>query len=170
MGYTLVVPYELELALGASGLSELAKQYPSIQFIATNITDTDTTDDLFLDHSIVTVDGITIGLFGVVDPDLQDVLGKSSLEDFSFESPLDTAERATEELRAAGVDAVIMLSNLHPRDNALVAREVEGIDAIVADLHVRWSPEDITTTVELPARPLSPVSYTHLTLPTNREV
>ena len=101
MGYTLVVPYELELALGASGLSELAKQYPSIQFIATNITDTDTTDDLFLDHSIVTVDGITIGLFGVVDPDLQDVLGKSSLEDFSFESPLDTAERATEELRSA---------------------------------------------------------------------
>jgi hypothetical protein len=155
LGYTLVVPYELELALGASGLSALSKQYPSIQFIATNITNTDTTDDLFLDHAIVTVNDVSIGLFGIIDPELQDVLGKSSLEDFSFESPLDSAEQATEELRAAGVDAVIMLSNLHPRDNALVAREVEGIDAIVADLHVRWSPEDITTTVELPARPLS---------------
>ena len=95
---------------------------------------------LFIERHVVEVDGIKIGFFGIVDPDLRDLLAKSVLADFTFEDPVDAAARETTTLRADGVDAVVMLSNLHPRDNALVSREMMELDAIVADLHVRWAP------------------------------
>ena len=112
-------------------------------------------EELFLSERIVQVGAVRIGFFGIVDPELQEVMGRSVLADFQFEAPLGAATRATADLRRAGVDAVVMLSNLHPRENAYVAREALGIDAIVADLHVRWSPEAVKTSVELPNRPLS---------------
>lgn len=155
LGYTLVVPYELELALGVSGLSALASDYPQVEFLATNVSVAGAEEELFLSERIVQVGAVRIGFFGIVDPELQEVMGRSVLADFQFEAPLDAATRATADLRRSGVDAVVMLSNLHPRENAYVAREVLGIDAIVADLHVRWSPEAVKMSVELPNRPLS---------------
>lgn len=153
MGYTIVVPYELELSLKRDGLAALQAEFPDIRFLAANVRTTLPSGELLRPQWIVDVDGAKVGFFGIVDPDLKGVLAKASLQDFTFESPVEAAARATAGLRAAGADAVVMLSNLHPRDNALVAREVAGIDAIVADLHVRWSPESVVTSVELPGRP-----------------
>jgi 2',3'-cyclic-nucleotide 2'-phosphodiesterase (5'-nucleotidase family) len=153
MGYSLAVPFEFELALGASALGQLRDEFPEISFLAANVQATE--GELFEVHRIVEVAGVRLGLFGIVDPDVQGQLPRATLADFTFESPLDAAVREVRTLREAGVDAIVALSNLHPSDNAMLANGVGGIDVIVADLHERWSPEALRTEVELPDRPRS---------------
>jgi hypothetical protein len=147
-----VVPYELELALGASGLAELAEEFPSIRLLTTNLK-TPKANPLLQASEIRNVGGARVGFLGLVDPELRALLAKSALDDFTFEDPVAAANREVAALRSAGVEAVIALSNLHRRDNGLLAREVAGLDAVVADLHVRWSPEQVRTGVALPGRP-----------------
>jgi len=153
LGYHMVVPYELELALGGTGLADLASRFPQIRLLASNVKARSAKGPPIVSRHIVEIAGVRIGLIGLVDPDLKGLLAKSALADFAFEAPVPAAVREIAALRQEGVQAVIALSNLHPRDNNYVAREVAGVDAIVADLHVRWSPEDIETVVDLPGRP-----------------
>ena len=153
LGYGLVVPFEFELALGKQGLAAIAREFTGLRLLASNVKAKDA--PLLEPQRIIEVDGVKIGLIGLVDPDIRGQLPHATLADWVFESPVDAADRETKALRRAGVSAVIALSNLHPRDNALVARDVKGIDAILADLHVRWSPETVRTQVELPDRPRS---------------
>jgi hypothetical protein len=154
LGYQLVVPYEFELALGAPALAALRKEHAGLTWLASNLKAAGA-PGLLQPRHIVDVDGVRIGFIGLVDPDLAGLLSRASLQAFTFEAPVVAAAREAAELRRAGAQAVVALSNLHPRDNNRVAREVSGIDAIVADLHVRWSPEAIHTRVEMPDRPRS---------------
>ncbi|QCC47132.1 bifunctional metallophosphatase/5'-nucleotidase [Halobellus limi] len=78
-------------------------------------------------HTIETVDGVRIGLFGVTDPatpSLNPMAGE-----LQFTDPYDAAEAAVSELRAAGVDRVVALSHLGSGDDEL-ARRVD-VDAIL---------------------------------------
>lgn len=153
LGYSLSVPFEFELALGAAGLGDLKRQFPSISFLAANVKAKDAS--LLEPRRVVLVEGVKLGLIGVVDPDVRGQLPRERLGDYTFEAPLDAVQREVQALRLLGADAIVALSNLHPRDNAVLARDVQGLDAIVADLHVRWSPESLRTDVELPDRPAS---------------
>jgi len=153
MGYSLSVPYEFELALGAAGLDSLRARFPGIRFMAANVKAKDST--LFERSRLVEVNGVKIGLLGLVDPTIRGELPRQVLDDFTIGVPLDAARREVRALRLAGAEAVVALSNLEPADNAVIASEVAGIDAIVADLHVRWSPEAVRTEVNLPDRPRS---------------
>ncbi len=137
LGYSLAVPFEFELALGAEALGELNNQFPQIRFLAANVKAKEN-PDLFEAHRMVEIGGVKLGLFGIVDPDVRGQLPRATLDDYTFESALDAARREA-----------------HPRDNATIAHDVAGIDAIVADLHVRWSPESMRIEVELPDRPRS---------------
>ena len=153
LGYEIVVPFEFELGLGASALLDLKKQFASLSFLAANIKTK--TPGLLEVTRIVTAGGARFGLIGLVDPSVKSALPRRALEDWTFEDPIATAARETQALRLAGVDAVIALSNLSPQQNADISRRVAGIDAIVADLHVRWSPESLRVQVDLPDRPYS---------------
>ena len=153
LGYSTVVPYELELGLGAKGLAGVAAQFPGIRFLAANVRAKDST--LFEPRRIIEVGGVKLGLLGLVDPNIRAGLPRSTLADFVFSLPEVAARREAAALRLAGADAVVALSNLDPADNAVIASRVTGIDAIVADLHVRSSPENVRTEVRLPDRPRS---------------
>ncbi len=153
MSYSLVVPFEFELALGAEELAQLKEEFPEIGFLAANVKAQD--PGLFETRRIIDVAGVKLGLFGLVDLAVQGQLPRAELTDYTFESPIDAAEREVRALRTEGADAVVALSNLHPRDNAALAQDVSGIDVIVADLHERWSPESMRTEVALPDRPRS---------------
>lgn len=151
LGYSVVVPFESELALGADGLRALRTEYPEITLLAANVR---LGDSLTLTPSqIVTRLGRRVGLVGLVNPTLRDRLPRTILAQLTFEPPAAAARREVARLRAAGVDAVVVLSNLDPGENAVLAQEVPGIDAIVADLPVRAAPEAVRLRVELPDRP-----------------
>ena len=151
LGYSVVVPFESELALGAEGLRALRREYPDIAVIAANVTFGDSAT--LTRSQIVTRRGRRLGLVGLVNPTLRDRLPRSVLGSLTFEPPATAARREIARLRAAGAEAVIVLSNLDPGEHAVLAQDVPGIDAIVADLPTRAAPEAVRLRVELPDRP-----------------
>ena len=153
LGYEIVVPFEFELGLGASALADLKKEFGGFGFLAANLQTK--TAGLIEPTRVVTIGGARFGLVGLVDPAIKGSLRGRVLGDWTFEDPVSAVTREVRRLRLSGVDAVIVLSNLPPHLNAEVAQRVSGIDAIVADLHVRWSPESVRVRVDLPDRPYS---------------
>ena len=168
LGYTVSVPFELELGLGAKALAKLHEEFPGLSLFAANVRVADTSrsaraadatrprdadTSLFISRRIVGTGTVRIGLIGLVNSNVRDRLPRAVLRDFKFESPVTSARREVAWLRAEGATAVVVLSNMDPADNAMLATEVPGIDAIVADMPVRWALETTRTRVELLERP-----------------
>jgi hypothetical protein len=151
LDYSVIVPYEAELSLGVAALDSVRATQPEIVTLGSNVHGGPT--GLMMPRLIVTSGRLKIGLVGLVSPRLADRLPRKILSQYTFEPPDVAAKREVSKLRDAGADAVIVLSNMDPAENAAVAERVDGIDAIVADLPVRWSPEVIHQRVELPDRP-----------------
>ena len=151
IGYRIVVPFEFELSLGAEGLRRLRQEFPEVTLLAANVGVGDTTT--FVRSRIVTLGGQRVGVIGLVNAGIRDRLPRAVLSAYTFEAPTPVARREVARLRAAGAQAVVVLSNLDPSDNALLAQEVPGVDAIVADLPVRAAPEAMRLRVDLPDRP-----------------
>jgi NAD(P)-dependent dehydrogenase (short-subunit alcohol dehydrogenase family) len=153
LGYSLSVPFEFELSLGAAGLRQVRDEFPGMAFLAANVRAEDSL--LFTPHQVVQVEAVRIGLFGLVNPTVREQLPRSILDDFTFEDYQDAAQRAVKELRAAGAHVIVALSNLDPPDNAALAQGIVGIDVVVADLAEQWTIEPKRTVVTLLRRPLS---------------
>jgi hypothetical protein len=168
LGYSASVPFELELGLGAKALRKLHADFPEISLFAANVSVPDTSraarsadssrvvradTSLFIARRIVGMGAARVGLIGLVNASVRDRLPRAVLRDFRFESPTTSARREVARLRAEGATAVVVLSNMDPADNARLATEVQGIDAIIADMPVRWAPEANRVRVDLPDRP-----------------
>ncbi|MEO5762546.1 MAG: hypothetical protein ABIR28_09580 [Vicinamibacteria bacterium] len=153
LGYEIVVPFEFELGLGAGALEELKKEFAGLGFVAANLKTKSKT--LIESSRVVAAGGARFGLVGLVHPGVRGALPRRALADWTFEDPATALTREVQKLRSSGVDSIIVLSNLTPQENAELSRRVAGIDAIVADLHERWSPERLSMRVELPDRPYS---------------
>ena len=153
MGYRFVVPYEFELELGPDSLRKVLGEHPSIHLLASNIDVKDTT--LIRPHEVVEMQKFRIGLIGLVNPNLKEKLTRGILSSVTFESPVVAARREVEAFQRMGVSAIVVLSNLDPAENAVLAQEVKGIDAIIADMPARSAPEALAVRVELPDRPFA---------------
>lgn len=151
MGYAYVVPFDFELALGAEALGALVREFPDVPLLAANVRSADST--LFLKRAMLSTADARIGLVGLVNATIRDRLPRHVLGGYTFEPPVAAARREVAALRAAGATAIVVLSNMDPADNAVVAQDVPGIDAIVADLPGRAIPENTRLRVELPDRP-----------------
>lgn len=151
LGYSAVVPFEFELALGAATLDSIRRAFPSITLLAANVAARDST--LLTRTRVIEHGAIRIGLVGLVGAAVRDRLPRQSVADFTFEPATVAARREVAALRQAGVTAIVVLSNMDASDNARLAQEVMGIDAIVADMPVRWAPEVTNVRVDLPQRP-----------------
>ena len=153
LGYSLSVPFEFELALGADALATIHREFPRIEMLAANVRGRDST--LFTKRRLIDAGPVRIGVIGLVNAGIRERLPRSVLREFTFEPAIAIARREVALLRAEGAAAVIVLSNMDAADNASLAQEVAGIDAIVADLPVRWAPEVTDVRVELPDRPFA---------------
>lgn len=151
LGYRYLVPYEFELAIELEGLKKIVNQFPSITLLAANVKAKDS--DVFKSGIVLDTAGIKIGILGLVNSSIKDGLPRAALSDYIFEAPVVAAKREVARLRSLGVSSIVILSNMDPADNAVVAQEIPGIDAIIADMPVRNAPETIRVRVELPDRP-----------------
>lgn len=151
LGYRYLVPFEFELTTGEKDLKNLKEEFPAITILAANVQATDTT--LFRKSVVLESNGIRIGLVGLVNGSITNRLPREVLGSYRFESSFAAAKREVTRLRESGVASVVVLSNMDPSENATLAQEVQGIDAIVADLPNRTAPEPVRVRVELPARP-----------------
>lgn len=153
MGYRFLVPYEFELSLNPEILRKLHAEFSGITLLAANVKVADTS--LFRSSVLLDTLGFKLGLVGLVNGSVSNRLPRSALQNLKFEAPLAAATREVAKLRAKNADVVVVLSNMDPAENAVIAQEVSGIDAIVADMPVRTAPEPVTVRVELPSRPFA---------------
>lgn len=151
LGYRVVVPFEAELGLGIAALTKVAAEFPSISLLAANVRTNGS--NVFRASTVVDEGGLRIGLIGIVQPAVRDRLPRSALVQYTFDDPIDAVRREVVRLREQRVQAIVVLSNLEVGDNARVAESVPGIDAIIADMPLRSSPEAMRVRVELPDRP-----------------
>lgn len=87
------------------------------------------------DYQIFTQQGIKIGVFGLVNPNLMQ-RHKARLPGFAVQDPVEQARSMTTRLREKGVDFVVVLSSLGEEDprysDVALAGEVNGIDLILS--------------------------------------
>lgn len=154
LGYAAIVPFEFELSLGAAVLDSVRRESPGTTLLAANVRAI-ADSALLLSRTMVTAGSVRLGLVGLVNNRIRDRLPRGALADFVFEEASVAAAREVARLRREGASAIVVLSNLDAADNARLAQEVAGIDAIVADMPVRWAPEAARVRVELPERPFA---------------
>lgn len=130
MDYQFIVPYSFELALGVQALQQLKTNFPALTLLAANLMCADTT--LFTKTVIVERQKVKIGLIGIVEPSLKGDLAKS-LKEFNILPPQNVLPELIHQLRQAGAQSIILLSNAQSLLNNQIAERTAGLDLILAN-------------------------------------
>ena len=121
--------------LGPKVLRALRKK-AKFPFLVANLIDTETHKPYFEDHMIKTIDGVKVGLFGVTMKAAARNL-PSGPAPWRADDPVATAKREVAALKAAGAEIIVAITHLSEADERTLAREVEGITAILGGNGVR---------------------------------
>jgi 2',3'-cyclic-nucleotide 2'-phosphodiesterase (5'-nucleotidase family) len=129
MGYDALGIGDDDLTLGKEFLLEISKK-ANFPFLSSNLLDETSGKILFQSTLLKEVNGLRIGIFSLLSPDL--FLGPSELrrKGLVFRSPIETVQAMINELKPKA-DLIILLSHLgYPKD-AELAQTVQGINIIV---------------------------------------
>ena len=129
MGYHAIGIGDDDLSLGKTLLLELSK-VSNVPFLSSNLIDEDSGKLLFQDHIIKEVNGLKIGIFSLLSPDVFLGISDPRKKGLIFRDPIETAQKMIREL-GPQTDLIILLSHLgYPKDVEL-AQKISGIPIIV---------------------------------------
>jgi 2',3'-cyclic-nucleotide 2'-phosphodiesterase (5'-nucleotidase family) len=129
MGYHAVGIGDDDLSLGKKFLIELSKT-SHVTFLSSNVMDEDSGKPLFQRYIIKEVNGLKIGIFSLLAPDVFSGLSDPRKKELIIRDPLETAQEMLREL-GPQTDLIILLSHLgYPKDVELT-QKVQGIHIIV---------------------------------------
>lgn len=103
--------------------------------ICSNLVD-ENGDSVFEEYRILEKDGIRVGFFGLISPELPKTQSISQIDGTRVTDPVDAAERMVSVLKGEGVDAVVLLSHLgfgnrFPITSDQLCHQVDGIDLCI---------------------------------------
>lgn len=128
MGYDALGIGDDDLSLGKAFLVEISKK-ANFPFLSSNLIDEESGEPLFQPYLLMEMDGLRIGIFSLLSPDV--FLGSSDprKRGLIFQNPVEAAQRIIRELQPK-TDMIILLSHLsYPKDVEL-AKTVSGIHFI----------------------------------------
>lgn len=129
MGYHAIGIGDDDLSLGKEFLIELSKKSP-IPFLASNLMDKNSGKLLFQRYVIKELEGLRIGIFSLLSPEVFLSPADPRKNGLSFRDPFETAQELVRELNPK-VSLIILLSHQgYPKDVELV-QKVSGIHIIV---------------------------------------
>ncbi|HHV56120.1 MAG TPA: bifunctional metallophosphatase/5'-nucleotidase [Firmicutes bacterium] len=101
------------LRLQRGGRHETTGYFPGSGFplVAANVVDRATGDPVLPPYVIKTVDGIPIGFIGVVTIETPTIVMPSGVAGLAFLDPVETINKYVAELRAQGVEAIVVLAH-----------------------------------------------------------
>jgi hypothetical protein len=137
LGYTISVPYHLELTIGVDSIKKIKSVFPALRLLAANITCKDST--VFQPYLIDTMGDQLIGLIGLVDPEVQGSLSKKVLTDYKFVPVLDAVKKQIVQLKNKQVQTILILSNMDPIENGFLENQIQGIDVIIGNFNLPYS-------------------------------
>ncbi|WP_084419144.1 bifunctional metallophosphatase/5'-nucleotidase [Photobacterium sp. J15] len=80
-------------------------------------------------YTIKEFNGEKVGIFGLVLEDLDQI--SSPGENLKFNKEVDTAQKIVDELKAKGINKIVMVSHIGVDRDVRIAKEVNGVDLIV---------------------------------------
>ncbi len=122
-----------EFTLGAERVRQVIDNdfKGSIDFIAQNVKTADFGDPVFPPYVIKTMNGVPVAVVGQAFPYTPIAHPKYLMPDWSFGIQEETLQRAVDEARAKGAQAVVLLSHNGMDVDLKLASRVRGIDAIL---------------------------------------
>jgi len=129
MGYHAIGIGDDDLNLGKKFLMDLSK-VSHIPFLSSNVMDEDSGKPLFQRYLIKEVNGLKVGIFSLLSPDVFLGLSDPRKKGLIFQDPFETAQEMVREL-GPQTDLIILLSHLgYPKDVEL-AQKISGIHIII---------------------------------------
>ncbi len=109
--YDAVVPGNTDFIYGYKNLVQLSK-ISDFPFVASNIFYDNSKEHVFKPYTIVNIDGVKIGIIGVVSSDMENIVLKKNIDGIYFTSEIEAVNKYANELKNQNVDIVIVLSSL----------------------------------------------------------
>jgi 2',3'-cyclic-nucleotide 2'-phosphodiesterase (5'-nucleotidase family) len=129
MGYNAMGIGDDDLTLGKDFLISLSKK-ANFPFLCSNLVDGESGKPVFQSDIIKEVNGLRVGIFGLISPDTFSGPQDPRLKGMRIQNPVETAQRIVKELKP-NTDLIILLSHLsYPKDSEM-AQAAPGIQIIV---------------------------------------
>lgn len=132
-GYSFLTPGNHEFNYGISRLLEL-RALANFEILVANLTNSADDSFVFEEYSIIEMDGVRVGFFGIAYPGTPLVTHPSGVVGLDFSNPVVAARRSVSQLQEHGVDVIVAITHLGVDGNAWgvrVAEEVDGIDVLI---------------------------------------
>ena len=134
MGLTAMTAGNHDFNYGYQRLLDLRK-LANFNIMGSNVIDEDG-NPILNTGSIVNVDGLNIGIFGLSTPETKTKSSPVNTEGLTFVDSVETAKAEVEKLKAEGADIVVCLSHLGVNEESeetstKIADNVDGIDVII---------------------------------------
>ena len=129
MGYDVVGIGDDDLTLGKEFLLEISKK-ANFPFLSTNLFDEASGKNLFQPSLIKKVNGLRIGIFSLLSPDLFTNPSDPRKKGLSIRPPIEAAQAMVKELKPK-TDLIILLSHLGYAKDIELAQSAQGINIIV---------------------------------------
>jgi 5'-nucleotidase len=135
VGYSAMVPGNHDFNFGTERLLELSglMDFP---LLAANVKTADG-QNLFQPYEIFTLDGVTVGVFGLITPETVTRADPRFVAGLTFADPAETAEAITAALKSEGCDIIIALMHMGidefsaPANRSDTIALTAGIDVII---------------------------------------
>jgi hypothetical protein len=125
MGYDAFIPGDLDLALGVKNLISLRRQ-ARFPFLLANLLDSKTRKPVFQAYRVREVNGVKIGILGLLSPSQPLNLPPEETGSYYLEDPIKTAKFLIPELKKK-CRVIIVFGQLDSDEQAHLARKVPGI-------------------------------------------
>ncbi|MCL1820810.1 MAG: 5'-nucleotidase C-terminal domain-containing protein [Oscillospiraceae bacterium] len=138
VGYSAMVPGNHDFNFGVERLLELSEMM-DFPLLAANVKKADG-ENLFQPYEVFKLDGVTVGVFGIVTPETSTGSDPRIVAGLTFDDPAKTAEAMVTALKAEGCDIIIALTHMgldessKPENRSDILATVPGIDIII-DAH-----------------------------------
>lgn len=131
MAYDGLTPGNREFDFGLSVLRSRRSQV-DFPFLCANLRKSDGDRSPFTPWAIVDREGVRVGIFGVMGPQVVEIVSRTNLDGLMFEDLLESAELAVDAMRDAGVDVIIGIVHGSEATVLSLARELDQVDLFVA--------------------------------------
>ncbi|MDR2957490.1 MAG: 5'-nucleotidase C-terminal domain-containing protein [Coriobacteriales bacterium] len=133
-GYDVMTPGNHDFNFGSDRLAELAgiAAGDGLKIISSNIYDTVAADYMLPQTTVITIDGVRLGFFGLTTQTTPTVTSPTNVNTLEFRAYKTSAEAAIAQLHADGADIIVCLAHIsHPEILALIDQLAEKPTVVI---------------------------------------
>lgn len=140
-GYKALLPANHEFDYGLEMMKHRRTQ-AGFPFLVTNLSD-DEKAGFIARHLLINAEGLRIGVIGLLSREIAVLTNPGFFNGIQITDPLPAAAAAVDTLRKQGADYIIALTNMKEDETMSLARQVQGVDLVIAGGYRRLNQVDL---------------------------